>query len=234
MKISKLVLLAAFCLPLCSFGSIHQYRLFDHPDANQAPPPYGLRLDNVFDGYGYDGVTTFSFNSGVVMAEVDDVAGTMRIFGDIYGGVDVGEAYGLEVKVRLDFTYSDMVMADNFDPTDPDLQVPQGEGGGGIEVLDIISDPTDGGSNGLVGQTFQFHGQSQSQRRAGLRRRLQFPEHRASRLRWLEWLGWVELASVYGGTHDFLFIGELVPEPGSLAIWSMIGVVFCSRRRRTF
>ena len=234
MKISKLVLLAAFCLPLCSFGSIHQYRLFDHPDANQAPPPYGLRLDNVFDGYGYDGVTTFSFNSGVVMAEVDDVAGTMRIFGDIYGGVDVGEAYGLEVKVRLDFTYSDMVMADNFDPTDPDLQVPQGEGGGGIEVLDIISDPTDGGSNSLVGQTFSF--MDKVNLNAGPDYGVAFnflnTEHRG--YDGLNGWGWVELASGYGGTHDFLFIGELVPEPGSLAIWSMIGVVFCSRRRRTF
>lgn len=70
------------------------YLLQNHPDGNQAPPEYGLRLD----GLTGSGVYTFDFNSGNMTLTWDDLAGTIHISGTAVGNQD-GEIW------TVDFTY---------------------------------------------------------------------------------------------------------------------------------
>jgi len=90
--------------------------LGDHPDSSAAPPPYGIRLDNLFTGGSEEnghgsfaktdpvtgeqigalgGTTTFSFEEmgasvriQVLDTTSDGEADTIKIFGTVYGGED--------------------------------------------------------------------------------------------------------------------------------------------------
>lgn len=94
--------------------------LLNHPDANQDPPPYGLRLDELFlqaptagsvtNPVG--GVTTFSFDpaDGASMVLTTTTVGPniqINISGVAFGGVDTGVTYGFGAGFySIDFTYT--------------------------------------------------------------------------------------------------------------------------------
>ena len=71
------------------------YRLANHPDGNAQPPQYGLRLDNLFGGAPAGSIFTFDFNDSKsnVNMTVDDVNHKIRIWGQAFGGRDIGSAY---------------------------------------------------------------------------------------------------------------------------------------------
>jgi len=69
------------------------YRLSNHPDGNQLPPPYGLRLDGL--GGTPSHVYTFDFNHDDGAGNTSDMhlflnqnTGTIHIYGTVYGGLN--------------------------------------------------------------------------------------------------------------------------------------------------
>ncbi len=92
----------AIALCACAAGSAASaativpgtYELFNHPDGNAAPPEYGLRLDGLIGGSSSD-VFTFDFEhaDASMLLTYDDQAGTIRIFGSAYGGLNQGSGY---------------------------------------------------------------------------------------------------------------------------------------------
>lgn len=86
------------------------FTLQDHPGAMQAPPSYGLRLDNLFTSIGGPlGFTTFSFDhfGNTTLTVMPGPTPTITIAGTVYGGVDEGTGYGFgEGAYALQFTYA--------------------------------------------------------------------------------------------------------------------------------
>lgn len=82
------------CEPLCPAAGFTRYRLRNHPDVSSAPPPYGLRLDELFNATSHTDKFTFNFNEprSSMWADVSDTE--IRIFGVVYGGRDTGTSYG--------------------------------------------------------------------------------------------------------------------------------------------
>ena len=104
---------------------IKTFTVIDHPDGAALPPPYGLRLDNLFDvtpesgsvtpGPGTSGVTTFSFVNVQATVTTNTTTGdiSVNIAGDVHGGRDTGGGYGFgEGDYAIDFTYSANVSPD--------------------------------------------------------------------------------------------------------------------------
>ena len=111
---------------LAEAGNVAVFKLFDHPNGNQNPPSYGLRLDGMLTT---GEVYTFSFEhvDGTGMANVeltyDDGPKTINISGRAYGGRDTGTGWDPAASgwIDIDFTYTQNVIdADNVagDPGD--------------------------------------------------------------------------------------------------------------------
>ncbi|MCC6322433.1 MAG: hypothetical protein IT438_13470 [Phycisphaerales bacterium] len=86
------------------------YRLNNHPDGSEDPPPYGARFDELFDATGGHDVITLDFNdiNSSVFMTVNSVAGEIHIYGQAYGGRDVGSTYAADAYLgvyNFDFTY---------------------------------------------------------------------------------------------------------------------------------
>lgn len=83
------------------------YQLGNHPDGNQRPPLYGLRLDGL---YGVNSEEyTFDFDDARSDMRMTVTATTIRIFGEAWGGEDIGSVYASNTKTGLyeiDFLYS--------------------------------------------------------------------------------------------------------------------------------
>lgn len=87
------------------------YRLANHPDGSAQPPRYGLRLDNLFAAAPAGSVFTFDFENALsnVQMTVNDVAKTITIFGQSYGGRDIGSGYANDQYLGVysfNFVYS--------------------------------------------------------------------------------------------------------------------------------
>jgi hypothetical protein len=101
-----------------SHAEVKQYKMHNHPSNVMGPPLYGLRLDDLLES----GVCTFSFDysdatgSSSMSIEIDDNAGTIRIWGRAFGGLHTGAGYDAEQSgwVAIDFTYRvNILKADN-------------------------------------------------------------------------------------------------------------------------
>jgi len=88
------------------------YRLRNHPGAIERPPEYCLRLDALVP----NAVVTFDCDTGNgLYIRVDPVQDTLRIFGNITGGIDTGFETPNPVSLDVDITYSGL----NIMGTDP-------------------------------------------------------------------------------------------------------------------
>ncbi|HKK51273.1 MAG TPA: hypothetical protein VKA74_06780, partial [Myxococcota bacterium] len=86
------------------------YRLTNHRDGNAAEPLYGLRLDGLFDGDART-IVTFDFEAADGMfLDYAESAGTIRIRGEAFGGVDGGHAHVDPEVFRIDFRYDDVTV----------------------------------------------------------------------------------------------------------------------------
>lgn len=126
---------ALFALPLVAAAPqakaaniVETWDLFSHPDGNQAPPVYGLRLDGLFTGNSGD-VWTFEFedgsgNSTISMNRFDD--GSVQIKGTVFGGRQSGAGYqaGNVGNWLVDFTFRDSVFFGDENPIV--IEVPKG------------------------------------------------------------------------------------------------------------
>lgn len=81
---------AASAVPVLQSGT---YALHNHPAGAQAPPPYGLRLDGLDGNNSHVFSFDFDDSRSNMRMTVDLSAGTIRIFGTVYGGRDVGSSY---------------------------------------------------------------------------------------------------------------------------------------------
>ncbi|MFQ5492262.1 MAG: PEP-CTERM sorting domain-containing protein [Phycisphaerae bacterium] len=216
--------------------------MIDHPDAAQDPPPYGLRLDDLFlqapvlgnvpNPVG--GVTSFSFdptNGGDMTLSVI-TAGTalnINISGTAFGGVDTGTTYGFGAGLyAIDFTYTMNVTA-----------VPGVDGGWVVSPNNAMNNGTITALAGVAdiaeGTSWQLFDQVDSANDA-----LVFlqDEHRLGGFPALAaldpWVGrgWVTYNSDgtnSSATQDWLFIA--IPEPSSLGLLVM-GAAALLRRKR--
>lgn len=199
------------------------YRLHNHPDGNQRPPLYGLRLDELYDVTGTHDVFTFDFDHPSSAMFMDYFGGTIHIHGQSYGGRDTGSGYAADVHrgvYSIDFTYNVGV---GLAPGDDDLLVtlpplyynygwidtPAGDwislrdghyGGDRPDFRfgDEDDDAGHRGFNGLSGWGWLFHGPPGA------------PYHESS---------------------DWLFTAELVPAPGVFGLLAGMGLLAARRRR---
>lgn len=210
------------------------FRLFDHPDGDINPPPYGLRYDNLFGAVGGPtGATSFSFEqNGAYMRLIvteDQMAGTttLRLVGKVYGGKDTGGALGFGAGLySLDFTYRMNVAANGTG-----WQV------NGPNALNNGTLVSDGNADVAAGITFGF-----SDKPDGKGKSFYFlqDEHRLaghSQFGQGYWVGrgWHMPNDGRGttGTQDFLFIGKVIPLPtaGLLGSAGLLGLAVPRRRR---
>ncbi|MCB9852854.1 MAG: hypothetical protein H6819_07140 [Phycisphaerales bacterium] len=107
-----LALVAMFASSVASAASITPgtYRLHNHPDGDVNPPPYGIRLDELYNISPGNDVFTLDFDdaqSNVTL--VYDGASTITISGVAYGGIDGGATYLNDNHLglyQIDFVYN--------------------------------------------------------------------------------------------------------------------------------
>lgn len=202
------------------------FDLSDHPDGDRADPTYGLRLDNLFEGDGMGGATTFSFDvvGDTTMTVTDNGGGgiSIDIVGTVYGGVDGGSDYVFaEGAYSLVYRYVANVTADGTGWVVTDESAGNG---GSLTSLGNADIP-----NGTV---YSFEGFTSDD--GPIFKFLQ-DGHRLDGYEGFDdaWVGrgWHRVDGV-SGTQDFLFVGRLVPSPGAVMALACGGVFGASRRRR--
>ena len=95
------------------------YQMLNHPQGNQAPPPFCLQLDRLFGpGPGY-GTITFNCEHPDSDVKVEVTGSSLTMSGDLYGGRDRGTDYqpGMAGLWKFEMTYG---VLQKFD-TDDDL-----------------------------------------------------------------------------------------------------------------
>lgn len=101
----------AFCALSGAQATIITYDLFNHPDGDANPPPYGLRLDELYNASSNHDIFTFNFNdvASDMFLDYDDVANTIHIFGAVLGGRDSGSTHAADQYLGVylvNFTYT--------------------------------------------------------------------------------------------------------------------------------
>jgi hypothetical protein len=214
------------------------YELHNHNAAFAAPPPYGLRLDELVDVSPDHDIYTFDFDHDESAMFMDLGPTTLRIFGTVYGGLNEGDGYAATWSGRwaIDFTYAfyDTVPGDDDywtsgpDPADhwgtitalfgdgTDFWL-QDEGGGmpfSFRLGDEDDDAGHRGEPGVSGWGWLNHApviHDDLETRNGVAGPpVQFPHSYDS---------------------DWIFtVGDRVPEPGSAALLALAGALILRRR----
>ena len=199
------------------------YQLHNHSDGLIDPPPYGLRLDELVDVTGGHDAFSFDFEhpSSDMKLVYDDINGTITIFGQTYGGRDIGAGYAADIYqgvYQVSFVY-DMNVAPV--PGDDDIWVtapPDNLNSGTITLpggapIQLLSDVQQGG------YTFRFGDEDNDLGHRG--------EPGIS-----GW-GWLDINGSHVDYQDWLFTATYIPEPatGMLLIAGAAGMLI--RRRRS-
>ena len=195
---------------------VGQYLLGDHPDGNQSPPPYGLRIDNILDA----GAITLSIghHNDTVLTVYDDGGNlSINISGTLYGGLlDGVGGYVSAESYAVDFTYGVNVNAlangwevNGFDAGNAGTLTNLGTN----VVTDLYGKPN------MSGLNFAFLADG----------------HRlGDNTTWVGrgWLtGEVDGSDPLAGDRDWLFTATEIPAPGSFALLGLGGLVAARRRR---
>lgn len=206
-----------------------EFQIRDHPDATGAPPPHGLRMDNLFTSLGEAGRTTFSFNhhgDTILTVNTDGPAITINITGTVYGGRADNGSYGFgEGDYALNFTYSVNVAESGTG------WVVNGQSASNSGSLTAL-----GNNAGVAsGTTFDFSDKSDGTNSFLFLQdghRLTPAQIAALGDPWVG-RGWVMIPGVMTGTQDFLFTGTIIPlpHPGMMASLGLVGLIAARRRR---
>ncbi len=230
--VALLAAVAGVCVASAASGAtVTKFRLLDHPDGNQNPPPYGLRFDNLFTTVGgVGGVTGFSmghFNNTVLTVTESGGSLTINIKGTLFGGVKSGVGLGFGAGAyALDFTYNANVVANGTGwKVDPNHVSNKG-------TLTSL-----GNADVAVGTVFEFSDKDGNENHSF---KFLQDEHRLSGHNDFKnkgfWVGrgWLMNDQMTAGTHDFLFLGVTLiplPTPVGLASVGLFGLAAVRRRR---
>lgn len=211
--------------PAGAAGAIIQpglYQLHNHPDGNQDPPPYGLRLDELYDATANHDVFTFDFDHPASNVIMNFAPGLITISGQAWGGRDVGNVYANDVYLGLytvNFTYALGIAPV---PGDDDWQVVPGAdytntGFISTPLSDVISlgDKRDG-----TGMSFRLGDEDDDLGHRGF----------AGISGW-GWLTHAFESRPHVTSTDWIFTAEFIPSPGTGAT-ALLGLVGLARRRR--
>ncbi len=220
---AAIVLAAIFAVPAQATQFI--FVCHDHPDGDRVPPTYGLRIDDLLATPGY---YTFSFDyvdgtgSAGVTLMWDDVAGTIRITGRAYGGLDVGGAWADTLKgwIDIDFTYSvgvstqddcsgtpgDDAYVSGEDPANGGTITLLGWGGGGAYAFE--------GKANMTGCAFILDNDTDSKGNATI----------ASDPATWSGSGWLKPQT--SGSRDWLFTANLMTVPVRETTWGGVKAIY--------
>lgn len=197
------------------------YRLYNHPDGNQRPPLYGLRLDELYNATGGHDVFTFDFDhpSSSVLMNYDGT--TITITGTARGGRDTGSTYANDQYLGMysfSFTYAVGVQSV---PDDDDVWVDAANhvNTGTIttplnDVINLVDE------RGTFPYSFRLGDEDNDAGHRGF----------AGISGW-GWMNHGPNPDVHVYASDWLFTAELVPTPGALSL-SAMSLVLATRRRR--
>jgi hypothetical protein len=225
MRLETVALAAVGCVLLSSTASgailaSGTYPLANHPNGAIRPPNYGLRLDELVDVTpGVEDNFTFDFDHPSSNMQVTITSTSIRIFGNTYGGRDIGGSYAADAYLGLyavDFTYSVGV---GVLGGDDDYQVT----GANFANTGTITLP--GGSPialmsdyaGSFGYSFQLGDEADDL------------GHQGAGPGTISGWGWLAVNGDTSGAKDWLF--TVVPSPSALALLGMGGVMAGRRRR---
>lgn len=197
-----------------------EYKLDNHPFADETPPGYGLRLDELFDiNPGEHDVFTFSFAEadGADMRLTYD-GSFIHIFGTAFGGLDTGNGYDPEHSsfITVDFTFENVEIAEPDD--DLIVRAVNGPNTGYIswlatnEVINLYDHPDD------EGVKFRFGDEDDNMGHRGFEG--------------ISGWGWMNHhdPDVHVEASDWIFTATLIPGPSALAGGAALLLVV--RRRR--
>lgn len=200
------------------------YNLHNHPGGGINPPPYGARFDEVYDATPEHDYITLDFagpGSAAFMTVTDT---TIRIFGQSFGGRDLGDVYANDIYrgvYTFDFLYTIGV---GPVPGDDDRWVngPNNSnfgsitGPGGLATRNLVDERNQGFSLRLGDEDNDLG-------------------HRG--IPGISGFGWLSYVvpggpPVHVAESDWLFMATLIPSPGAAGVLGAFGLVVVGRRRR--
>ena len=194
------------------------YQLRNHPDGSQNPPPYGLRLDELYNATTGHDVFTFDFNHPSSMVQLTFTGTTITISGNAMGGRDIGGSYaadGYTGNYTFSFTYNVGV---GLVPGDDDLQVVAASGSNVGSIMTPL------------GQTIELRDKSDGSNTFQLGNEANDLGHRGfSGISGWGWMDHGPTGSPHVPASDWLF--TVIPTPGS-AVALLMGGAIIGRRRR--
>lgn len=206
-------------------ATVLQYQLNNHPDGSARPPAYGFRLDELYNATASHDVFTFDFDhaSSSMMMDIDLTAGTIRLFGQAFGGRDIGTGYANDQYLgvySIDMIYTTGVSVVPGDTDDIWSTADSMTAAGSISTPANDTIPLT--NKNMGGYSFRFGNEDND---AG---------HRG--FDGLSGWGWVNHGdlSEHVNSSDWLFTASpRVPTPGTAALAAVgLGLVGTSRRRR--
>jgi hypothetical protein len=222
-------IMVAFVTQLAPAAAISNgtYQLENHDDGNSNPPPYGMRLDELYNTTGGNDIFTFDFEGAGANMMMTVTNTTIHIFGTALGGEDTGASHAANNYLGLydiDFTYN--VGVQSLEPTDDDMAVIPPASGSNFGTLTPLNPlhPSFGVdvvlSDILMGVSFRLGDEDNDLGHRG---------HNG-----ISGWGWLAVdGQPHVGTHDdFLFTAILIPEPATLGLLAFgLGAIALRRRR---
>lgn len=200
---------------------VGMYELHNHPDGAGDPPPYGLRLDELYDVTGGKDNFTFDFDDAASYVTLDYTGSTIVIDGYAWGGRDTGTSYAVEATTGVYTFHFEYTIGVGIIGGDDDIVVTANMMNFGTILTPIgdlidLTDKEDGGFSLRLGDENNDLG------------------HRG--FAGISGWGWL-IHGPPGSSHvvasDWIFtVGDLVPAPGSLALLGVAAGGVMTRRRR--
>jgi hypothetical protein len=229
-SVSKAVAaLAATGVAVCALNSsvlatIVTYDLHNHPDGDVNPPPYGMRLDELYDVTGNHDNFTFNFDDATsqMFLDYDTTAATIHIYGHVAGGRDIGGAYAVDQYLGQYLVNFSFTLGVQAAPGDDDL------------IVNTLNHANSGTIITPLGDTISLYderGMSDFSFRFGNE------DNDAGHRGYNGLSGWGWMNHHQPGNHiesgDWLFtaVRSNIPTPGSCAVL-LAGGLLAARRRR--